>query len=259
MVPFAGITVLVVMLFIGLFITTATIIGYAISYKHAKQKGERIKLWEKILLWTFLVLGVSVVSFPTLFFYTLISSNIKQSEQTVIKEQQTMEEADDYDEQINTMEVFLGKDNMTGFRLIATDSAAGSKYYELEKTTDGGSSWVVINEDPLRGKLGQAEGIEFFTETNGYIGITDASGTYSQIYVTYDGGSTFSRIEFPMELVEILPENAVDNGYTAYDYDYYEMPTMNHGNLEINAVTDSSDTNGITFVSEDNGKSWKAE
>ena len=33
-------------------------------------------------------------------------------------------------------------------------------------------------------------------------GITDISGTYSQIYVTYDGGSTFSKIELPMELVK---------------------------------------------------------
>ena len=259
MIPFSGITVLVVMLFVGLIITIATFIGYVISYKHAKQKGERIKLWKKILLWTILVLGVSIASFPTLFFYKLISNNIKQNEQAITREQQMLEEADTYDKQINTMEVFLEKDNLTGFRLIVTDSAAGSKYYELEKTTDGGSRWTVINEAPFLGKLGQAEGIEFFTETNGYIGITDASGTYSQIYVTYDGGSTFSRIEFPMELVEILPENAVDNGYTAYDYDYYEMPTMNHGNLEINAVTDSSDTNGITFVSEDNGKSWRVE
>lgn len=195
MIPFAGIAVLIIMLFAGLIITIATTIGYVISYKHAKQKGERIKLWKKILLWTFLVLGVSVTSFPLLFFYTIISNNIKQNEQADVMEQQRIEEADAYDEEINTMEVFLAKDNMTGFRLIVTDSAAGSKYYELEKTTDGGAKWVVINEDPFHGKLGQAEGIEFFTETNGYIGIADASGSYSQIYVTYDGGVTFSKTE----------------------------------------------------------------
>ena len=92
------------------------------------------------------------------------------------------------------MEVFLEKDNMTGFRLIVTDSAAGAKYYELEKTMDGGKNWTLANADPFDGKLGLAEGIEFFTKDNGYIGITDALGTYSQIYVTHDGGCKFRLI-----------------------------------------------------------------
>ena len=40
------------------------------------------------------------------------------------------------------------------------------------------------------------------------------------------------------------------------DY-YYEMPSINNGKLEINAVIDSSETKGIIFVSNDDGKSWK--
>lgn len=60
-----------------------------------------------------------------------------------------------------------------------------------------------------------------------------------------------------MELVKILPETAMDKGYTLYDYDYYEMPAMINGKLEINAVTDSSETKEIIFVSEDDGESWK--
>lgn len=96
------------------------------------------------------------------------------------------------------MEVFLEQDNMTGFRLIVTDSAAGSKYYELEKTIDGGKNWTLANADPFDGRPGLAEGIVFFTKDNGYIGITDISGTCSQIYVTYDGGSAFSKIELPI-------------------------------------------------------------
>ena len=88
------------------------------------------------------------------------------------------------------MEVFLEKDNMTGFRLIVTDSAAGAKYYELEKTMDGGKNWTLANADPFDGKLGLAEGIEFFTKDNGYIGITDltkasdiiASRTYEYFF-----------------------------------------------------------------------------
>lgn len=128
----------------------------------------------------------------------------------------------------------------------------------LEKLVQrGGKNWTLANADPFDGKLGLAEGIEFFTKDNGYIGITDALGTYSQIYVTYNGGSTFSKIELPMDLVKILPETATEKGYTLSDYDYYEMPSMINGKLEINAVTDSSETKGIIFVSDDDGESWK--
>ena len=60
-----------------------------------------------------------------------------------------------------------------------------------------------------------------------------------------------------MELVKILPETAMEKGYTLSDYDYYEMPSINNGELEISAAIDSSETKGITFVSDDDGESWK--
>lgn len=253
MIQFAGIAVLVVMLMVGLMITMASMIGYFVCCK----RGTQYKLGNKIMLRTSFIIGISITSFPVMFFYMIISNNRKQDEQARIREQRAIEEANAYDEKNNIMEVFLEQDNMTGFRLIVTDSAAGSKYYELEKTMDGGKNWTLKNADPFDGRLGLAEGIVFFTKDNGYIGITDVSGTCSQIYVTYDGGSTFSKIELPMELVKTLPESAIENGYTVSDYDYYEMPTMNHGKLEINAVINSSDTKGITFVSDNGGESWK--
>lgn len=258
MIQFAGIAVLVVMLIVGLIITISTMIGYVICYKHAKQKGERIKLWIRIVLRSVFIIGVSIALFPILFFYMLASKNREQDLQAVIRKQQEAEEVTTYDEKINTLEVFLEKDNLTGFRLIVTDSAGGSKYYGLEKTTDGGKNWTLVNADPFDGRLGLAEGIEFFTKDNGYIGITDVAGTYSQIYVTYDGGLTFSKIELQMELVNTLPESAIEKGYTVSDYDYYEMPFMNNGILEINVSIDSSDKNGITFVSDDEGETWKS-
>ena len=253
MIQFAGIAVLVVMLIVGLIITMASIIGYLICCK----RGTQYKLGNKIMLRTSFIIGISITSFPVMFFYMVTSNNRKQDEHALIREQQAMEEANAYDENNNIMEVFLEKDNMTGFRLIVTDSAAGAKYYELEKTMDGGKNWTLANENPFDGKPGLAEGIEFFTKDNGYIGISDVSGNYSQIYATYDGGSTFSKIELSMELVKTLPESAIENGYTLSDYDYYEMPFMNNGKLEINVVIDSSETKGITFVSENGGESWK--
>ena len=140
-------------------------------------------------------MGIAITSFPILFFHMLASNNRKQEEQAAIKEQQALEEVRAYDEKMNTMEAFLEEDPMIGYRLIVTDSAAGSKYYELEKTVDGGTNWTLVKEDPFDGNLGLAEGIVFFTQDNGYIGITNVSGTDSQTYVTYDGGVTFSKVD----------------------------------------------------------------
>lgn len=155
MIQFAGIAVLVVMLMVGLIITMASMIGYFICCK----RGRQYKLGNKIMLRTSFIIGISITLFPVIFFYIIASNNRKQDEQALIREQQAIEEANVYDENNNIMEVFLEKDNMTGFRLIVTDSAAGSKYYELEKTIDRGKNWTLANADPFDGRLGLAEGI----------------------------------------------------------------------------------------------------
>lgn len=64
MIQFTGIAVLVGMLMIGLIITMASIIGYVICCKCAKQN----KLWIKILLRTIFIIGISITLFPVLFF-----------------------------------------------------------------------------------------------------------------------------------------------------------------------------------------------
>ena len=155
MIQFAGIAVLVVMLMVGLIITMASMIGYFICCK----RGTQYKLGNKIMLRTSFIIGISITLFPVMFFYIIASNNRKQDEQALIREQQAIEEANAYDENNNIMEVFFEKDNMTGFRLIVTDSAAGSKYYELEKTIDRGKNWTLANADPFDGRLGLAEGI----------------------------------------------------------------------------------------------------
>lgn len=78
-------------------------------------------------------------------------------------------------------------DDNTGYRLLVADAAAGSRFYELEMTKDGGQSWNQQNAGPFDGNIGVAEGIEFYNENLGVIGLAGASGDYSTLYLTQDG------------------------------------------------------------------------
>ncbi len=64
----------------------------------------------------------------------------------------------------------------------------------LEKSTDAGNQWTRINEDPFDGSAGVAEGIEFFDESFGFIGLQSTSGDGSGIFMTEDGGLSFTEI-----------------------------------------------------------------
>ena len=72
-------------------------------------------------------------------------------------------------------------DENNGWRLVITDAAAGSRFYVMEKTMDGGSTWECINDDPFSGQLGVAEGLIFYDENFGVAGITGASQSYSRL------------------------------------------------------------------------------
>lgn len=145
----------------------------------------------------------------------------------------------------------------TGYRLIVTDAAAGSRFYELEKTEDGGSSWRMINENPFVDHAGVAEGIEFFTEELGFIGLQGASGGHSQIFVTRDGGGHFEAISLPMDQVKEVPEPGKSDGLTRDDYQYLLMPTYEGKSLSILVTPGVGETEGILFRSDDNGTTWK--
>ena len=66
----------------------------------------------------------------------------------------------------------------------------------------------MINANPFNNKIGVALGIEFYDENLGVIGMTGASQDASTLYVTSDGGVTFTQMEFPMEEVTELPDIA---------------------------------------------------
>lgn len=152
--------------------------------------------------------------------------------------------------------VYFFLDSNTGYRLLVADAAAGSRFYELEMTKDGGQSWNQKNANPFNGNSGVAEGIEFYNENLGVIGLAGASGDYSTLYLTQDGGKTFSKIELSMDEVTELPDTAAEYGFSISDYDYCKMPQQKDGKLIIKVISAMGENDGILFESIDSGNTW---
>ncbi len=153
-----------------------------------------------------------------------------------------------------TMYRFL--DESVGWRLTVVDAAAGSRFYILEGTADGGAAWETVNADPFGGAAGVAEGIVFYDENCGIIGLGSASGSFSTLYRTVDGGESFTQIVLPLDTVSQLPKLGQELGYTMQDYDYAGMPEETGGGLRILVSADSSAGSGIWFASDDRGETW---
>lgn len=166
------------------------------------------------------------------------------------------EEATPWTENREDGSVYFFLDSNTGYRILVADAAAGSRFYELECTKDGGQSWNQLNADPFCGNMGVAEGIEFYNENLGVIGLRGASGAYSTLYLTQDGGKTFSMIELPIDEVTELPDTAAQYGLEKSDYDYCEMPQQEDGKFKIKVISEQGETDGILFESTDNGNTW---
>ena len=191
--------------------------------------------------------------------YIMEPEYISVSELQQAQEEQQIEEAKEedawsVDPSDGTMYFFLT--DTLGWRLVVTDAAAGSRYYEMDKTEDGGASWNRINTDPFGGNIGVTEGLVFFDEQYGFAGLTGASQSYSRLYVTRDGGVTFSEIQMPTDTVTELPELAAELGFAAKDYAYLCMPKLDGSQLSVVALTGAGETEGILYQSEDQGENW---
>lgn len=159
------------------------------------------------------------------------------------------------DQSDGAMYFSFGEQNV--WRLVVVDAAAGSRFYVMEKSVDKGAVWERINENPFLGQAGVAQGMVFFDEKFGVIGLTGASQSYSTLYVTRDGGTSFEKIEFPMSGITELPKRAQECGFTVADYDYFCMPEKDENMLTITVTTAANESDGIVFQSTDNGNSWE--
>ena len=174
--------------------------------------------------------------------------NEQQSEAAKESELWTVDSSD------GSMRFFLN--DRLGWRLEVVNAALGSRAYSLERTQDGGATWETANEDPFAGNLGVAEGLRFFDADFGFAAISSASQTDSWVYVTQDGGSTFTQITLPMTEVTQLPEHADDYGNLLEDYKYLCMPQKDGDTFTIDVLTGAGEDEGLRFRSGDNGITW---
>lgn len=156
----------------------------------------------------------------------------------------------------NDGSMYFFLDDLRGWRLSVVDAAAGSRFYAMEKTEDGGVSWKSLNQNPFLGQSGTAEGLLFYDENVGVASISGASQSSSMLYLTKDGGASFQQIQLPMNQVSELPKTAKEYGFTIKDYDYLKMPELSKDALKIKVTPDASEEDGIIFYSTDIGETW---
>ena len=137
-----------------------------------------------------------------------------------------------------------------GWRLRVLDAAAGSRYYVMDHTKDGGVSFQEINQAPFGDQIGVTRGILFLDEQYGYISLGNASGETAELYVTRDGGVSFQQVDLPWEQVTDIPDDVAGYGYLF-------LPEETGTGLQVTAAKDSSGQSlHLIFVSEDQGKTW---
>lgn len=179
---------------------------------------------------------------------------INAAEKDIQIEEAKKEDAWTTDSSDGSMYFFL--DDNLGWRLDVVDAAAGSRYYQLEHTTDGGTSWRNVNPDPFQGNGGAAQGLIFYDENFGFAGLSGASQTHSALYITKDGGQTFTGVQLPIDTVTELPKTAKEYGLTLEDYAYCEMPKKDGDTFTIRVLSAAGETDAILFESKDNCETW---
>lgn len=141
------------------------------------------------------------------------------------------------------------------YKLNVEDKATGSFFYSLQQTTDGGSNWFVLNDNPFNGATGEASGIYFIDENTGFIGASRNGGSEGELYRTEDGGKSFNKIEFENKSVKL------DNGDSISPFDFPKVPYEKDGvlyvNVEQGADGDYNGNSSLLYKSKDKGKTWE--
>lgn len=141
------------------------------------------------------------------------------------------------------------------YKLNIDDMATGSFFYSLHKTNDSGNNWIVINENPFNGAVGETYGIYFIDENIGFIGISRNGGCEGELYRTEDGGKSFSKIEFEGTIVTL------NNGTSIMPFDYPSIPYEKDGKLYLNmeqgADGDYDGNSSLVYSSNDKGVTWE--
>lgn len=153
----------------------------------------------------------------------------------------------------NKKEEFYLSDKI-GYKLNPIDAAMGSIFYEFMKTTDGGTTWQIINENPFGDAVGSIYGINFINENLGFIVTVNKSGDSGFLYRSEDAGMTFEKIYFSQD------EETLEGTITTSIFDFPTLPYKEGKVLKMlvgqGQDGDYNGDNGVLYESEDNGKTW---
>lgn len=144
-------------------------------------------------------------------------------------------------------------DASNGFAMADLGAGAGSQGVAIYKTTDGGATWqTVFQHEPGADKSlplgGQKYGFTFLNASRGWIGGSIPMDNYIYLYVTQDGGATWSETNLA------LPpgyESAQTGNYAPIFF------SANDGVLPVNMVLPADP--GIAtvfFITHDGGLTW---
>lgn len=190
--------------------------------------------------------------------YTLVRYNLVESLEDIysgdssnLNEEEQNDNINKFDYQI--AEEFYLSENL-GYRLAVTGAAAGSRFYSLFISNNGGETWEVLNRDPF-GSSGGAAGMIFIDEKLGFLALSHSGGSYADLYRTEDGGLSYEKVEMPKVKV------ALGDGEDYNPFDFPEMPYEENGvlNLLVGQGSDG-DYNGNCdglYKSNDKGKTWE--
>lgn len=149
---------------------------------------------------------------------------------------------------------FYLSDNI-GYKLKVVGAAAGSRFYSLEGTKDGGATWDIINEDPFMGRSGGASGVTFVNEKLGFLALSHSGGANADLYRTEDGGLSFKEIDIPK--IEVT----LNNGSIIYPFDFPGMPYEEDGVLNVlvgqGSDGDHNGNSSALYQSKDQGITWE--
>lgn len=140
----------------------------------------------------------------------------------------------------------------TGYMLEFSDVAMGIAFGNIKKTEDGGKTWKVIyngvgeNEDKI---FRRGSRIKFINEKLGFFTFPDANGEKCDLYVTHNGGESFTKIN----LQQTEEEKDI--------YDYYELPEKENDNILTIKIGQGSDGdynggNSKIYYSTDEAITW---
>lgn len=144
-----------------------------------------------------------------------------------------------------------------GYRVNLVDTATGTAWWEIEKTTDAGKTYQLMNSITVS----TPSKIQFFENGLGFL--EEPNNIYcgaATLSVTYDSGKTFTKIEFP-EGEFTLSNSDGEEWFECYDY--YYLPTKEtDGTLTVLASGGyeggyNAGKTRAKYTSKDNGKTWK--